>query len=197
MIRPATTADAPALRAIERAAGEAFRAIGLDVVADDEPPPAAVLAAYATAGLAFVAERATERSAGGASIGTERSAGGASIGTERSAGGASTGTEPVGYLLTEIVDGCAHVEQVSVLPRMRGRRIGGGLVEHLAGWARDRRLPALTLTTYRDVPWNGPYWVRLGFRELIELPPGLRAIRDAETARGLDVWPRLAMRREL
>ena len=40
MIRPATTADAPALRAIERAAGEAFRAIGMDVVADDEPEPA-------------------------------------------------------------------------------------------------------------------------------------------------------------
>lgn len=165
MIRPATAADAPALRAIERAAGEPFRAIGLDVVADDELPPVAVLAAYATAGRAFVAVR--------------------------------EGGTPVGYLLTEIVDGCAHVEQVSVLPRMRGRRIGEALIEHLARWARDRGLPALTLTTYRDVPWNGPYWVRLGFRELVGLPPGLRAIRDAETARGLDVWPRLAMRREL
>lgn len=157
-------ADAAVLREIERAAGEPFRTIGLDVVADDEPPPAAVLAAYATAGRAFVDER--------------------------------EGTQ-VGYLITEIVDGCAHIEQVSVLPRMRGRRIGERLVEHLAGWARDRRLPALTLTTYRDVPWNGPYWTRLGFRELVELGPGLRAIRDAEMTRGLDAWPRLAMRRDL
>ncbi|ALE75401.1 GCN5-related N-acetyltransferase [Pseudonocardia sp. Ae168_Ps1] len=164
MIRPAVPADVAAMREIERAAGEPFRAIGLDVVADDEPLPGAVLVAYAAAGRAFVDVR----------------------------DGA-----PAGYLITEVVDGCAHLEQVSVLPRMRGRRIGEGLVEHLAGWARDRRLPALTLTTYRDVPWNGPYWVRLGFRELVELTPGLRAIRAEETARGLDVWPRLAMRRDL
>ena len=164
VIRRATAADVAAMRRIECAAGEAFREIGLDVVADDEPPPAALLAAYVTEGRAFVDER---------------------------------GGEPVGYLITEVVDGCAHLEQVSVLPRMRGRRVGEGLVEHLAGWARDRRLPALTLTTYRDVPWNGPYWVRLGFRELVGLTPGLRAIRDDEIARGLDVWSRLAMRREL
>ncbi|MEJ8278789.1 GNAT family N-acetyltransferase [Pseudonocardia spirodelae] len=164
MIRAARVTDVAALRAIERAAGEPFRAIGLDVVADDEPPPAALLAAYVAAGRAWVDER---------------------------------GGRPVGYLIAEVVDGCAHVEQVSVLPSERGRRIGEGLVEHLAGWARDRGLPALTLTTYRDVPWNGPHWVRLGFRELVVLGPGLRAIREQEAARGLDVWPRLAMRREL
>ncbi len=204
MIRPARVADVPALREIERAAGETFREIGLDVVADEEPPPAAVLAAYVVAGRAWVAERSAggtsigaERSAGGTSIGAERSAGGTSIGAERSAGGTSIGAGLVGYLIADLVDGCAHVEQVSVLPSQRGRRIGEGLVEHLAGWARDRGLPALTLTTYRDVPWNGPHWVRLGFRELIAPGPGLRAIREHEAARGLDVWPRLAMRREL
>ncbi|MFG1633486.1 GNAT family N-acetyltransferase [Pseudonocardia alni] len=193
MIRPARVADVPALREIERAAGETFREIGLDVVADEEPPPAAVLAAYVVAGRAWVAER----SAGGTSIGAERSAVGTSIGAERSAVGTSIGAGLVGYLIADLVDGCAHVEQVSVLPSQRGRRIGEGLVEHLAGWARDRGLPALTLTTYRDVPWNGPHWVRLGFRELIAPGPGLRAIREHEAARGLDVWPRLAMRREL
>ncbi|MEU4375446.1 MULTISPECIES: GNAT family N-acetyltransferase [Pseudonocardia] len=193
MIRPARVADVPALREIERAAGETFREIGLDVVADEEPPPAAVLAAYVVAGRAWVAER----SAGGTSIGAERSAGGTSIGAETSAGGTSIVAGLVGYLIADLVDGCAHVEQVSVLPSQRGRRIGEGLVEHLAGWARDHGLPALTLTTYRDVPWNGPHWVRLGFRELIAPGPGLRAIREHEAARGLDVWPRLAMRREL
>jgi len=48
VIRPARVADVPALREIERAAGETFREIGLDVVADEEPPPAAVLAAPVT-----------------------------------------------------------------------------------------------------------------------------------------------------
>jgi GNAT superfamily N-acetyltransferase len=109
------------------------------------------------------------------------------------------GGEIAGYLLADLVDGCAHLEQVSVHPRHAGRRLGGALVEHLAEWAAARHLPAVTLTTYRDVPWNGPYYLALGFRWLVgdELTPGLRAIRAEEAARGLDRWPRGCMRREL
>jgi hypothetical protein len=64
------------------------------------------------------------------------------------------------------------------------------------------RAPAselLTLTTFADVPWNGPCYERLGFRQLTgtELTPGLRAVRAEEAAHGLDEWPRIAMRREL
>jgi hypothetical protein len=47
------------------------------------------------------------------------------------------------------------------------------------------------------VPWNAPYYERLGFRRVDDLTPGLRAIRAAEAARGLDRWPRVAMRRDL
>jgi GNAT superfamily N-acetyltransferase len=104
------------------------------------------------------------------------------------------------YLLADVVDGGGHVEQVSVDPAFARRGLGRALVEHAAAWARDAGHAALTLTTYRDVPWNGPYYVRLGFRPLDDdaLGPGLRAIRRAETARGLDRHgPRLAMRREL
>lgn len=84
-------------------------------------------------------------------------------------------------------------------PEHAAHRHGSALVEHIAAWSRDRGHPALTLTTYRDVPWNGPYYVRRGFRILddAELGPGLRAIRDDEAARGLDRWPRVAMRRDL
>ncbi len=55
MIRPAVADDLPVLRDIERAAGEAFRAIGMPEIADDEPPPSDALAAYAEAGRAWVA----------------------------------------------------------------------------------------------------------------------------------------------
>ena len=60
-------------------------------------------------------------------------------------------------------------------------------------------VPALTLTTFTDVPWNAPYYVRCGFRILADaqLTPGLRAIRDREAAHGLDRWPRVCMRRDL
>jgi GNAT superfamily N-acetyltransferase len=106
---------------------------------------------------------------------------------------------PVGYLIAMWIDGCVHIEQVSVRPDHTGRRIGRALIEHLAAWARERAAPALTLTTFAEVPWNAPYYERLGFVGLSdrELTGGLRAIRAEEAAHGLDRWPRLAMRREL
>lgn len=106
---------------------------------------------------------------------------------------------PVAYLIAEVVDGCAHVEQVTVAPEHARRRIGAGLIEALAAWAREGAVPALTLTTFTEVPWNGPYYLRLGFRYLDddELTPGLRAIRAAEAVAGLDAWPRACMRRDL
>lgn len=106
---------------------------------------------------------------------------------------------PVAYLLADIVDGDAHIAQVSVHPASARRGIGAALIDHAAAWARDRGLPALILTTFAHVPWNGPYYARLGFRPIpeAELAPGLRAIREEEARRGLDRWPRTAMIREL
>ncbi|MEV4598891.1 GNAT family N-acetyltransferase [Amycolatopsis sp. NPDC049253] len=100
-----------------------------------------------------------------------------------------------GYLLADVVDGNGHVEQVSVLPAFARRGLGRRLIETAASWAVSRGLPALTLTTFRDMPWNAPYYARLGFRELAESSwgPSLRAIREHEAALGLDRWPRLAM----
>jgi len=106
---------------------------------------------------------------------------------------------PVAYLIAEVVDGNAHLEQVSVHPDHARRGIGRALLDRMIEWARTRRLPAVTLTTYTEVPWNGPYYERLGFRYLAgsETTPGLRAIRETEAAHGLDSWPRACMLREL
>ena len=106
---------------------------------------------------------------------------------------------PLAYLIAMWVDGNVHIEQVSVHPDAAGRRLGRGLIEHVAAWARARSAPALTLTTFAEVPWNAPYYRRLGFRPLTdgELTDGLREIRAREAAHGLDRWPRVAMRRDL
>ncbi|MFG3227487.1 GNAT family N-acetyltransferase [Kitasatospora sp. NPDC048194] len=103
-----------------------------------------------------------------------------------------------GYLLAEPVDGALHIEQVSVHPDHARRGIGRALIEHLAEH-RSAGAPALTLTTFADVPWNAPYYVRCGFRPLAdhELTPGLRRIRRREADHGLDRWPRICMRRDL
>jgi GNAT superfamily N-acetyltransferase len=106
---------------------------------------------------------------------------------------------PVGYLVLDVVDGAAHIEQVSVHPDHGRNGLGRALIEHAATWASARGLHSLTLTTYIDVPWNGPYYERLGFRYLTacEETPGLRAVRERERALGLEVWPRTSMRRTL
>lgn len=64
--------------------------------------------------------------------------------------------KPVAYLLVDVVDGDAHIEQVSVHPDYAHRRIGESLVDVAAAWAQQHGMAALTLTTYADVPWNGP-----------------------------------------
>ncbi|MFF7307898.1 GNAT family N-acetyltransferase [Streptomyces sp. NPDC008137] len=107
--------------------------------------------------------------------------------------------QPVAYLLAEPVDGALHIEQVSVHPRAARRGVGRDLLAHAAGHAREQGLTALTLTTFADVPWNAPYYSRLGFHTLPEpdLTPGLRTIRATEAEHGLDRWPRVCMRAPL
>jgi ribosomal protein S18 acetylase RimI-like enzyme len=111
----------------------------------------------------------------------------------------NAGDEPVAYLIAEVVDGNAHIEQVSVHPDCARQGIGGALVERAIGWAIERELPAITLTTFVDVEWNAPYYERLGFRTLgeHELTPGLLRKRAEEAEHGLDKWPRVCMRRDL
>ncbi|GAA1605587.1 MULTISPECIES: GNAT family N-acetyltransferase [Kribbella] len=104
---------------------------------------------------------------------------------------------PAGFVLVELVDDGVHIEQVSVHPEYQGRRIGRQLIEYVDAWAAGRGYPVLTLSTFRSVPWNGPYYARLGFEELPELTPGLARIRAAETAFGLDPAERIFMLRKV
>jgi ribosomal protein S18 acetylase RimI-like enzyme len=166
-IRPARSDDLATLIEIERAAGDMFRSVGMDLVADDDPGSVGELLAYAEGGRAFVAVDASERK--------------------------------VGYVIFDIVDRAAHIEQVSVHPDCARRGIGQALIERTASWAREHGLAGLTLTTYVDVPWNSPYYERLGFCYVAseDETPELQAIRLRERAQGLDAWPRACMRRNL
>ena len=107
--------------------------------------------------------------------------------------------QPIAYLLVDIVDDSAHVEQVSVDLAYAHHRLGRALLDAAAAWAAEQGLSALTLATFADVPWNAPYYVRLGFRVVPEQEwtPGLRRIREHEAATGLDAWPRVLMRRPI
>jgi GNAT superfamily N-acetyltransferase len=101
-----------------------------------------------------------------------------------------------GYVLVDVVDGNAHVEQISVHPDHQGRGVGRALLDHVRAWAADRSMAAVTLTTFREVPWNAPLYRHLGFVDLDdhELGPEMRALVAAEAAHGLDPAVRTCMR---
>jgi GNAT superfamily N-acetyltransferase len=109
------------------------------------------------------------------------------------------GDRPIGYVLVDRVDGNAHIEQMSVRPDRQGAGVGRTLLECVRSWSVDRAMTAVTLTTFRDVPWNAPLYRHLGFRVLAggEIGPELQAIRDAEARHGLDPAARVCMRLEV
>jgi GNAT superfamily N-acetyltransferase len=106
---------------------------------------------------------------------------------------------PVAYLLSIAVDDCAHIEQVSVEPDHARRGIGAALIDHLAAIAKGEGRAGLSLTTFRDVPWNAPYYARLGFD--IVAPeaygPQLAALVAHEAQAIPGDAPRVAMRRSV
>jgi GNAT superfamily N-acetyltransferase len=103
---------------------------------------------------------------------------------------------PVGFAYADVVDGAVHLEELDVLPAWGRRGIGRRLVETVIADARARGVPAVTLTTFRDVPWNAPFYAGLGFRilEPDALTPGLTALLALEESRGLPARLRVAMR---
>ena len=102
---------------------------------------------------------------------------------------------PVGYLIADLLDGNAHIEQVSVHPDVGRRGVGRSLIDHATAWAADRGLRAVTLTTFTEVPWNAPYYARCGFIPVAEgdMGPELAALWAEERERGLARHPRVAM----
>jgi len=106
---------------------------------------------------------------------------------------------PVGFALVHRLATVAHLHELDVHPAHARRGLGGLLIETVADWAKGEGLRAITLTTFRDIPWNGPYYARIGFRPLAtgELSAELRAISAAEAAAGLPVAGRVCMRRDL
>ena len=106
----------------------------------------------------------------------------------------------VGFaLLILLDDGSVHLEELDVLPEHGRRGVGRALVEASSRSARSHGYTTLTLSTYRDVPFNAPYYTRLGFRPLEpqEVTSALARVVEIEQKKGLDRAPRVLMRLDL
>ena len=108
---------------------------------------------------------------------------------------AAEGGPPVAFALCESMPRTLHLHELDVLPALQGQGLGRRLLGAVQDAAQDRGLARVTLTTYRDVPFNRPFYERYGFAVLPppEHPPWLQRIRQHEAAVGLDVQPRVAM----
>jgi GNAT superfamily N-acetyltransferase len=107
--------------------------------------------------------------------------------------------QPVGFVLVERVGTWLHLEEIDVHPLHGRRGIGATLVETVCAWARHCGYAQITLTTYRDIPWNAPFYAKLGFEvlDVEELTPELRERAEDEAARGWGMHPRVVMRKAL
>ncbi len=109
---------------------------------------------------------------------------------------ALTGNRPVGFALVEMLaDDLPHLEEIDVEPIHGRRGLGTALVRAVCQWATVSGYPMLTLTTFRSVPWNYPFYASLGFMEVPReaLRSELVALVSNEAYRGLDPDSRVVM----
>ena len=77
------------------------------------------------------------------------------------------GNMPVGFALVEMLaDDLPHLEELDVDPSHGRRGLGTALVRAVCEWATVSGYVMLTLTTFRAVAWNLPFYARLGFVEI-------------------------------
>ena len=112
---------------------------------------------------------------------------------------ADPGDAPVGFLFGEAVDGWFHILEVSVALAAQGHGHGAALLATVAADAPGLGCDRLSLTTDRDIAFNGPWYRRRGFVEIApaEAPDWLAAIPVREAATGLDPARRAIMVRRV
>jgi predicted N-acetyltransferase YhbS len=88
---------------------------------------------------------------------------------------------------------------MDVLPDYGRQGIGTRLVRTFIDWARSRNISALTLITFRHLPWNAPFYEKLGFvaMEPAEAAAELANLLVEEGQAGIDLRKRLCMKLDL
>ncbi|MDP0929527.1 GNAT family N-acetyltransferase [Paracoccus onubensis] len=109
------------------------------------------------------------------------------------------GYEIVAFLNGELMPDALHIWQMAVRRDQQRQGIGRKLLKAAQRFATNHGINALTLTTFREVPWNELHYHRLGFVTLKGegLVPRLKAVLDAEGQAGLPTAQRCAMRKTL
>ncbi len=103
--------------------------------------------------------------------------------------------QPLGFISAEPIADMLHVWEASVRRGCQGQGLGKALMRRAIQEAEKRKLSGLTLTTFKDVPWNAPFYERCGFRCLgdAELDERLACVLRDEALHGMPRERRCAM----
>ena len=112
---------------------------------------------------------------------------------------AEASEQACGFLAARIEGQGLHVVEISVCKEQQRQGIARALIQRAAAEARRLSLTALTLTTFRDLPWNEPHYSKLGFTSLngADLPARLQKHIDLDAEAGLPRHRRCAMQLSL
>ena len=108
---------------------------------------------------------------------------------------AEVGDTLIGFLSTEPHGRELSIREFSVHPDWQGQGIGAVMLRAIGIDARNAGFSAITLTTFRDVPWNAPFYARQGYVvvEDLDAHPRLRDEIETEVEHGLPRERRVAM----
>lgn len=71
-----------------------------------------------------------------------------------------------GFVIGEMHDTIAYLRELDVDPAYQKRGIGADLVRAFTARAKEISAEATYLSTFRDPPWNAPFYRKLGFTEI-------------------------------
>ena len=100
-----------------------------------------------------------------------------------------------GFVMGEMHFDDAYLHELDVDPAFGQRGVGAALVRRFASAARAKGAKAVYLSTFRDPPWNAPFYRKLGFVDVArgDYLRWMSAI-EGEQAKFLDVNTRVFMR---
>jgi GNAT superfamily N-acetyltransferase len=101
----------------------------------------------------------------------------------------------VSYAIAREIDDTLYLQQIDVEPEHGRRGIGSALINTVCTWAQQQGYEIVSLSTFRDIPWNAPLYSKLGFNPVdeTELTTGFQQIRLKELEAGLPISERVIM----
>lgn len=105
----------------------------------------------------------------------------------------------IGFAVTREVDDTLYLQEIDIEPKHGQKGLGYALVDTVRSWAKLSNYDVMSLSTFRDLAWNAPFYSKLGFRILdeSELTAGFQQIRRQEREAGLPICDRVIMHCDL